>query len=86
MTSFLVLDAEEVEIITFGLNESLRLHRKEMAAIMQIRLQKAADGEEYPAGWKETRFNALILRVSRLQKALRKIEDTPNADDPPEPG
>ena len=85
MTSFLVLDAEEVEIITFGLNESLRLHRQEMAAIMQIRLQKAADGEEYPAGWKETRFNALILRVSRLQKALRKIEDTPNADDPHEP-
>lgn len=86
MTTFLVLDAEEVEIITFGLNESLRLHRQEMAAIMRTRLQKAADGEEHPAGWKETRFNALILRVSRMQNALRKIENTPNADDHPEPG
>ncbi len=86
MTTFLVLDAEEVEIITFGLNESLRLHRQEMAAIMRTRLQKAADGEDYPAGWKETRFNALILRVSRLQNAVRKIENTPNAEEQPEPG
>lgn len=86
MTTFLVLDAEEVEIITFGLNESLRLHRQEMAGIMRIRLQKAADGEAHPGGWKQTRFNALILRVSRLEKAVRKIENAPNADDPSEAG
>ncbi len=82
MTTFLVLD-EEIEILTFGLNESLRLHRQELAEIMRVRMQKAADGEDNPGDWKQTRFNSLILRTSRLEKVIRRLDSTPSTADPP---
>lgn len=82
MTTFLVLDDEEVEIMTFGLNDSLKHHRRERAGIMRVRMEKAADGESNPGGWKETRFNNLILRVSRREKIVRRLDNAPNTADP----
>ena len=63
VTTFPVLDDEQTEILRFGLNTALRTERQAMAEIMGERLERAADGEEELAKWKEAQFNSLLFRV-----------------------
>lgn len=83
MATFLMLDNEEVENITFGLQQSLKQHRQEMAGVMRVRLQIAASGESQPANFKHTRFNSLIVRTNRLEKAIKRFDEASNSQDPP---
>lgn len=83
MTTFLVLDDEQAEMLGFGLNAALRVQRQLMGEIMRERLQRAADGDENPADWKQTRFNSLLHRVYRLEALVRMLDGTPNTVDPP---
>lgn len=74
MTTFLMLDDEQAEMMTFGLALALQRQRQALAEIMQERLQKAADGESNVAEWKMTRFNNLLYRVSRLQALIATVD------------
>ena len=53
-----------------------------MAEIMQERRQLAAEGDPNPGHWKQTRFNTLVMTVSRLNALIEKIDSTPDTADP----
>ena len=82
MTMFLVLDKEQAEILGFGLARAVTTQRKAMAEIMQERRQLAAEGDPNPGHWKQTRFNTLVMTVSRLNALIEKIDSTPDTADP----
>jgi len=77
VTTFLVLDDKQIEILGFGLNPALRTQRQAMAEIMRDRLERAADGEKEPAKWKESRFNSLLFRVLRLESLVWRLDSVP---------
>lgn len=72
MTTILILDDGQSEMLTFGL--AIALQRQALAEIMQERLRKAADGKSNVSEWKMTRFNSLIYRVSRLQALIATVD------------
>ncbi len=74
MTTILMLDEEQSEMMTFGLAIALQRQRQALAEIMQERLQRAADGENNVSEWKMTRFNSLLYRVSRLQALIATVD------------
>ena len=85
MTTFLVLDDEQAEMLGFGLNTALRVQRQLMGEIMRERMQRAEGGDASPADWKQTRFNTLLHRVHRLEALVRMLDGTPDTVDPPPP-
>lgn len=84
MTTFLVLDDEQTEMLGFGLSTAIRTQRQAMAEIMRERLERAADGETEIANWKASRLNNLLFQVSRLER-LARLLDTALGDTKPTP-
>lgn len=84
MTTFLVLDDKQTEILGFGLNTALRTQRQAMAEVMRERLEQAANREKEPAKRKESRFNSLLFRVSRLESLVRLLDSAPGDTKPSE--
>ena len=77
MTSFLVLDDEQTEILSFGLSTAIRTQRQAMAEIMRERLERAANGDKDIASWKAARLNNLLFQVSRLERLARLLDTAP---------
>ena len=46
MTTFLVLDDEQTEMLGFGLSAAIRAQRQSMAQIMRERLERAANDDK----------------------------------------
>jgi len=86
MTTILMLDDEQSEMMTFGLAIALQRQRQALAEIMQERLQRAADGESNVSEWKMTRFNSLLYRVSRLQALIATVDTASKASGLINPG
>lgn len=82
MTTFLTLDDEQTEILSFGLSTAIRTRRQAMVEIMRERLQPAADGDKDPANWKVSRLNNLLFHVSRLERLARLLDTAPSDTKP----
>lgn len=78
MSYVLVLNDEEMEILGFAVNRTIREQRQQLSQILRERLNMLTKGETEVLGWKPEQQQNLIQRLYRLDAMSRTLDSAPN--------
>jgi hypothetical protein len=79
---FLVLSEEEMEIVGFAVNRTIREHRQQLRQILRERLEKLGNGETEVLSWKAAHHDNLIRRLDRLDAISSTLDAAPTGTEP----
>ena len=82
MTYFLVLSEEEMEILGFAVNRTIREQRQQLSQILRERIDKLRGGETEVLSWKAAHHDNLIRRLYRLDGISRTLDSAPTGTEP----
>jgi len=74
----LVLNDEEMEILGFAVNRTIREQRQQLSQILRERLNMLTKGETEVLAWKPEQQQNLIQRLYRLDAMSRTLDSAPN--------
>lgn len=81
MSYILVLTEEEMEILGYAVNRTIREQRQQLSQILRERLDMLSNGETKVLAWKTAHQEKLIRCLDSLDAISRTLDAAPNGTD-----